>query len=368
MDITRYWVSTLTDNWDSTANWSSSSGGAGGYSVPDSSGTAIFDSNGSGSCLLNVPVSIKSLRIEPGYSGTISQIESLTVGGDSSFLAGRFIGGSSDITLQNAYLHGTDFTSTSGDLTIGGDFYFKEEPPIPIPPQIILDEFTLDAQNISDKYVILSNLPQDGSNVALNVVGGGSQIYGTDYTVSGFFLSWSGLALDGVFAPGDLIRALYNDQGGTLSSSFGNNNGRVVFQASDNWAFMGGVQFKDLSIQDAGGSLRVDSSCVVERSLSFDGGYLGKNLDATIHSWGDVTCNAGFGSAGTGCTLELDGTGRQKIIYDGGLLPTILVNKQTVEQVRVYGQSPLVIDGDLIIQDGTFNTNGRNLLVGGVSI
>jgi len=363
----RFWVSPLTDNWDSTANWSLSSGGAGGASVPGSTDTAVFDGNGPGSCLLNTSVSLEALQVASDYLRTLFQTDTITVSGDSTFTGGRFEGNSSSISLNNVYIHGTDFTSTSGVLTIGGSFYFQEEPPIPVPPQTVLDEFTLDAQNISDKFVLLSDLPRDSSLVALNVIGGGPQNYGTDYTVSEFFLSWNGLALDGMLAPGDMIRALYDNQGSMLASTFGHNNGQVVFQASGQRAFMGGARFNDLLIQAASGPLRVDSSCFVERSLNLDGGYLATNLDATIHSWGDMTCNAGFGSAGTGCTIALDGTGRQKILYMGGLLPTILINKQTTEHVWAYGQDPMVIDGDLVIQDGTFNTNGRDLLVGGVS-
>jgi len=40
-------------------------------------------------------------------------------------------------------------------------------------------------------YVTLSGIPIDTSNVALNVIGGSSQIYGTDYTVSGQKLYWN---------------------------------------------------------------------------------------------------------------------------------------------------------------------------------
>ena len=365
----RYWVSPLTDNWDSTANWSSSSGGAGGFSVPGVSDVAVFDVGGPGNCLFDVPVILNDLRVNPGYFGTISQgSNALSVSGDATLTAGLFEGGDASISLNNAYLHGMDFTSTSEDLIVTGNFYFKEEPPVPVPPQIMLDEFTLDAQNISDKYVMLSNLPRDSNIVALNVIGGGPQNFGTDYTVSGFFLSWSGLALDGLLSSGDMIRAMYDDQGGVLTSTFGHNGGRTLFKASGNWAFLGGARFNDLLIQDNGGALRVDSSCFVERSLSLEGGYLERNLDATVHSWGDVTCSPAFGLTGTGCSIMFDGTGRQKLMYLGGVLPTVMVNKQTTEHVRAYGVDPVVIDGNLIIQDGTFNTNGLDILVGGTSI
>ena len=52
----RFWVGGSTD-WDdtNTANWSDTSGGTSGFSVPTSADDIIFDSNsGSGSVLMTV--------------------------------------------------------------------------------------------------------------------------------------------------------------------------------------------------------------------------------------------------------------------------------------------------------------------------
>lgn len=38
----RYWVAAAS-NWNDTANWSTTSGGSGGASIPGSSDVAIFD-------------------------------------------------------------------------------------------------------------------------------------------------------------------------------------------------------------------------------------------------------------------------------------------------------------------------------------
>lgn len=66
----RYWIASTSQVWNNTANWSTSSGGSGGASVPGTSDVAIFDSGGSGNCTLVGSYSVGSLTIN-GYSGTM---------------------------------------------------------------------------------------------------------------------------------------------------------------------------------------------------------------------------------------------------------------------------------------------------------
>ena len=67
----KYWIvgTGSTGNWNDTANWSASSGGAGGEAVPTASDVAIFDENGIGGCTLDVNVSVGELRVKAGYTG-----------------------------------------------------------------------------------------------------------------------------------------------------------------------------------------------------------------------------------------------------------------------------------------------------------
>ena len=79
----------------------------------------------------------------------------------------------------------------------------------------IREEFTLSAQNITDKKVTLTYTPVNASYVNLNVVGGCAQDNGADYTVNGTTkeLSWSGLGLDGLLASGDVLVVTYSKLG-----------------------------------------------------------------------------------------------------------------------------------------------------------
>ncbi|MBK8290800.1 MAG: hypothetical protein IPK96_07410 [Flammeovirgaceae bacterium] len=50
----RFWVAATPSNWNNTANWSLTSGGAGGASVPGASDLVTFNALGLGNCTLDV--------------------------------------------------------------------------------------------------------------------------------------------------------------------------------------------------------------------------------------------------------------------------------------------------------------------------
>lgn len=68
----RFWVSGGTGNWSSTTNWSATSGGASGASVPGSSDTATFNSSsGAGTATIDSSVTIQTLTIGI-FNGTLA--------------------------------------------------------------------------------------------------------------------------------------------------------------------------------------------------------------------------------------------------------------------------------------------------------
>jgi len=68
----RYWVSGGTGNWNSTTNWSATSGGASGASVPGSSDAALLNaSSGSGTVTLDISPTIQTLTCT-GFTGTLA--------------------------------------------------------------------------------------------------------------------------------------------------------------------------------------------------------------------------------------------------------------------------------------------------------
>jgi hypothetical protein len=68
----RFWVTGGTGDWNSTTNWSATTGGASGASVPSSSDTATFDaSSGSGTITLDISPTIQTLTCT-GFTGTLA--------------------------------------------------------------------------------------------------------------------------------------------------------------------------------------------------------------------------------------------------------------------------------------------------------
>jgi hypothetical protein len=67
----RYWIATSGSNWNNTSNWSTSSGGSGGASVPITGDFVYFNINGQGNCTFDIPVAFDGITITNNYTGTI---------------------------------------------------------------------------------------------------------------------------------------------------------------------------------------------------------------------------------------------------------------------------------------------------------
>ena len=68
----RFWVTGGTGNWNSTTNWSATTGGASGASVPGSADTATLNaSSGSGTVTLDISPTIQTLTCT-GFTGTLA--------------------------------------------------------------------------------------------------------------------------------------------------------------------------------------------------------------------------------------------------------------------------------------------------------
>ncbi len=119
----RFWISTTAANWNNTANWSTTSGGAGGASVPGNADVAIFNVLANGDCNINAVVNVQGFTIN-GYTGTISQNANTITIGNAGFNqnSGTFAGGTVNMTVNTAAfaLSGGTFTSTSANLSVGG--------------------------------------------------------------------------------------------------------------------------------------------------------------------------------------------------------------------------------------------------------
>jgi hypothetical protein len=72
-----------------------------------------------------------------------------------------------------------------------------------------VEYFTLDANQILLGEVGLAHTPTDPTSVMLDVISGGPQVYGEDFEVVNYTLSWSGKPIAASLAVGDKIRVTY---------------------------------------------------------------------------------------------------------------------------------------------------------------
>ncbi len=109
----------------------------------------------------------------------------------------------------NTYTTYTEFTTASGSLQIQID----AKPDADHTHAGGIDEmeyFTLSGGDVTNKFVALGNTPVSPAEVGMDIIGGCTQFYGVDYTVSGTQVIWNGFALDGVFEAGDEFRVMYS--------------------------------------------------------------------------------------------------------------------------------------------------------------
>lgn len=129
----RYWVGG-TANWDAatTTNWSATSGGAGGASVPGTSDDVFFNaSSGGGTCTVTATQSVLSININ-GYTGTLDT-NGQTITTSGTFNLGS--GGTRALTLGASTLNvdtwtvgsssGLTFTKGTSTINVTGSSSFS---------------------------------------------------------------------------------------------------------------------------------------------------------------------------------------------------------------------------------------------------
>lgn len=74
---------------------------------------------------------------------------------------------------------------------------------------IITETITLDEQDLLNKFVNLSRIPQIAASIDLTPVGGPLQRYGADYLYNNGHILWDGLGLESVLEPNDQLMIQY---------------------------------------------------------------------------------------------------------------------------------------------------------------
>jgi len=121
----RYWIGTADTDWSNINNWSNTSGGSTGYSIPTSSDDVVFDGNGNNNCVISGDTEIRFLFLNSGYTSTVSMAttSSLVIGFDFNMHSGTFTFSQGALSSTRRVEVNRNFTQSGG--TINQDNYFN---------------------------------------------------------------------------------------------------------------------------------------------------------------------------------------------------------------------------------------------------
>jgi hypothetical protein len=124
-----------------------------------------------------------------------------------------------DNTVALQYNNG-DWTST---VTTGGrarSCWGHIDVNLPDRSNFFTDYVCVSSQDVNNKFVPLTYMLTDSSDVSLNVLGGGSQQLGEDFYAEDGKIKWDGMDLDGQITAGDMLRVIYRAQGLSYPARF----------------------------------------------------------------------------------------------------------------------------------------------------
>jgi len=206
-DVNKVWSSAMIDTISGTLNdkisvgTSGTSGTSGVSGTSGSSGTSGIDgtSGSSGTSGVSGTSGSSGSSGTSGVAGTSGSSGTSGIDGTSGSSGSSGSSGTSGVAGTSGSSGTSGNSGTSGSSGSSGTSGGIPE----------VEYFTLDGDDITNKYVILANTPYAVTEVAMDIIGGCAQIYGIDYTVSGTQLGWNGLSLDGVVAAADKMRTFY---------------------------------------------------------------------------------------------------------------------------------------------------------------
>ena len=367
----KYWVSSGSSIWNSSANWSATSGGSGGAGVPGSSDVAYFDGGGSnnGNCTIDATVDVAGLIIS-GYSGTISQGTYNLVVGSSNFSqsSGTFTGGSGYLNfICNFSLSGGTFTSTSGVLyltgnwthTSGGTFnnnsgtmYFHGSSSVVFDVNITETYFNVTLLKTSSSYPV---------NISADDV---LKVTGNLVWTTGYF--WP-------LSSGSILEVQGNVTMATGIPSGVNQPLRFSGSVNQNFDLTGATYFFDgpVTIDKLSGQVVLLSNFTMDYSgqtLTLTSGTLNLNGNTLTNTVANTICNGTFTVAGTGTMANYGWTNNGLANISFSVSPNVNIGAGNFTQTAgtfSSGSIPLAINGDFILSGGIFNaTTGIQYISG----
>jgi hypothetical protein len=346
----RYWVGpsfTSTNDWSTSSNWSATSGGSGGASVPGASDIAYFDTN-KGPCALSANVTVGGLILSGAFASIIDiKVYTLTVSTSSS------------ATLSKGTIYSTSSTSP-------GTLSFSNAGTITFSGTVVSVAISGTAANIFFNGSVFNN------NIALSKTGtgtdngtGGNTFYGTvGLSNDCYFASPASELLLGTSTPDT-----FNNDVTISTSSYGN---ITLAAKSTGNQFKGNLKFVNTSTASTISIGSTASSCSSTlangKTLSNDS-FVGGTLKLYSFTQSGTTAqtlsiSSGarlvIGSAGFGCSFN------GPVTFSA---PILQINSSTFNSTSSFTQNGSSSDsggvsegGNTFNGDATFYNSGINAI------
>ena len=335
----RYWVGSLFSNWNNILDWSTTSGGLPGASVPGSGDVAIFDNNSTVSCTIDAAVTISGITVNAGYTGAISQgANTITVSGAATFSGGSFTGGTANFTVSGLFsLSGTAFTSTSGILELRSSAAFT-----------------------SGSFAHNNGTVRFNGSGAVSITGTSPSLYklefvgnGTTYTLSstGSIAVANSLNLTGSLfynlATGSINVTGDINSTNTATGCGGDATVSIVGTGTENYngsGVAGGGDLPQLVINKASGTLNLANYPGVSNNFTYTAGTIAPGTSTFCFTHGNV------GSYTVSGNLSL---ANLEFFINTSLLTV------TIPTVTATGNLSIAGAGSVLINTGSINLNGN---------
>src|SRR3989338_29207 len=222
----RYWVgqgeAAVRNQWENTANWAATTGGAGGQSIPTAADLVIFDKlSGGVNAEIRSVVKVKGLELNSAWTGSVLQGTGTIAIGTSGMTvgSGRFIGGNAVIANSGSY------TQTGGIVTgLMNTFSLSGSLSITKGADSVYSTFTNTGTlvfngNADQNLTVGANVTKTFKNLTLNNVGAGTSDDIVTNVNGGLFLSGALVITSGNLDLTTNSVAFVTDRGITLADS-----------------------------------------------------------------------------------------------------------------------------------------------------
>lgn len=359
----RFWVGG-TANFDGTAGtkWATTSGGAGGASVPGATDRAIFDAN-SGAVTVTVGASRNPLDIIcTGFTGTLAGSQAMTVSGGIIWGAGMTLTYTGVLTFNATGVtigitsNGIAMSSTLTFNGVGGDWTFNDS--MSTTSTVGL---TNGALRFGGATATMSALGSANTNVRTLALGN------CNIRLTGTGNVWNlGTITNLTFSTGGASKISVINATATAKSAQFNTltYDDLEFTGAGSGAFSygtGTTVFRDVLISNSGGGGFSFTSPSSFRNWDFTG-YTGTwSGSSGVNIGGNLTTVAGMTITSTS-TLTFNGTGTQVITSNGKTFGASFVLSHTG---TVTLGDALSNTGVITHNTGLFDSNSKNMTVGG---